>query len=64
MLLRFDILRSPSLKEEQRHLVLSRLKNRVGKNGILQLTESAGRSQWMNRERIVEKFTTLPREML
>ena len=64
VLLRFDILRSSTLNGEQRQLVLSRLKNRVGKNGILQLTESGGRSQWMNRERIVEKFATLLRDAL
>jgi ribosome-associated protein len=64
VLLRFDVTRSNSLSEEHRVLILSRLKNRIGRDGILQLAEAGSRSQWRNRERVIERFAALLGEAL
>jgi ribosome-associated protein len=45
-------------------MLLSRLKNRIGKDGVFHLTESGSRSQWKNRERAVERFSAILRDAL
>ena len=55
----FDLVRSPSLSEEQRRLALSRLGGRVDSQGVLHLVSQTGRSQLDNREEVVERFRRL-----
>lgn len=54
--LSFDILRSPSLSNEQRRRLITRLKNQIGSTGILRISEQGSRSQWQNRMRVIERF--------
>ncbi|MGC8494686.1 MAG: alternative ribosome rescue aminoacyl-tRNA hydrolase ArfB [Syntrophobacteraceae bacterium] len=60
----FDVVRSPSLSQEQKSLVLRRLKNRVGADGLLRVISQQTRSQAANRELAVERFVELMREAL
>ena len=62
--LRFDVARSPSLDDEQRARVLSRLVNYVDSDGVLHLTAQSERSQWRNRQEVVARFQELLRRAL
>ncbi len=55
----FDVRHSRSLTEAQRDTLLTLLAGRIGKDGVLRLSAQESRSQWRNRERVVEKFSTL-----
>ena len=55
----FDLAGSPSLREEQRRLALSRLGGRVDQQGILHLVSQAGRSQADNRADVLDRFRRL-----
>jgi len=52
----WDVVRSPSLSEEQRARVLHRLGARVTGDGMLRLVASATRSQARNRDEAIERF--------
>lgn len=60
----FDVAGSPSLNEAQRRRVLRKLESRIDKEGILHLVSQETRSQFRNREEVVERFQTLMREAL
>ncbi len=60
----FDVVNSPSLDEEQRQRVLSKLKSRIDKEGVLHLVSQETRSQLRNREEAVERFRELMRDAL
>jgi len=60
----FDVANSPSLEEVQRQRVLSKLKSRIDKEGILHLVSQETRSQLRNREEVVERFQELMRDAL
>lgn len=60
----FDVSGSPSLTGEQRSRILSRLRTRITKAGLLRVTSQRHRSQRANREAAVEKFSELVREAL
>lgn len=55
----FDVARSPSLTEEQRALVLRRLRGYIDDDGVLHLVSSATRSQLRNREEVVRRFARM-----
>jgi ribosome-associated protein len=55
----FDVANSPSLSQEQKELVMRRLANRIGKDGILRVISQQTRSQAANRELAVERFVEL-----
>jgi ribosome-associated protein len=55
----FDVARSPSLDEEQRARVLSRLSGYVDSNGVLHLASQSERSQLRNRQEVVARFQQL-----
>ena len=59
VLLSFDVAGSSSITEAQRALIMTRLRSRIDKRGVLQLNETGERSQWRNRERITERFAEL-----
>jgi ribosome-associated protein len=64
--LRFD-LAAPSLaalSEEQRQLLAERLKTRITKAGVLQVTSQRHRTQSENREAAIERFVELLRAAL
>ena len=60
----FDVTNSPSLDEVQRQRVLTKLKSRIDKEGVLHLVSQETRSQLRNREEVVERFRELMREAL
>jgi len=60
----FDVANSPSLNETQQQRVLSRLRSRIDKEGILHLVSQETRSQLRNREEVVERFQVLMRDAL
>ena len=55
----FDVANSPSLDDERRNKLLARLSPYIDKEGILHITSQSSRSQWRNREELVERFQTL-----
>src|SRR5512138_1448853 len=57
--LRFDILNSMLLNEDEKLLLLNRLKSKISKEGILIIVTQTERSQLENKERSVQKFYDL-----
>jgi ribosome-associated protein len=62
--LQFDVLRSPSLTEDQRQRIFAKLKSRISKDGVLRVSCQQSRSQAANRDRAVERFVELLRQAL
>lgn len=62
--LRFDLAHTPSLSDDQRERVLRRLVSYVDTTGVMHLVSQSSRSQWRNREEVVERFRTLMRGAL
>lgn len=62
--LQFDVLNSPSLTPVARQRIASKLAGRVSKDGILQLSSHASRSQAANKAELIERFAALVREAL
>lgn len=60
----FDVVNSPSLSREQRDLVMQRLGNRIGKDGVLRVISQQTRSQAANREAAIARFVELLRAAL
>jgi ribosome-associated protein len=60
----FDVVNSPSLPPDQKELILRRLENRIGKNGLLRVVSQQTRSQVKNRGLAIERFTELLRDAL
>lgn len=56
VMLSFDVQNSESLDERQRELLLSRLGNQLTKDGVLQVSSQASRSQKKNREDALDKL--------
>lgn len=55
----WDVARSASLTEVQRHRLLEQLAHRLDGTGRLRLVSGARRSQARNRDAVVERFTRL-----
>ena len=64
VMLRFDVVNSPSLTEEQKAQVLDRLATRISNEGILRVVSQQTRSQSSNRELAVERFIDLLQQAL
>jgi ribosome-associated protein len=62
--LRFDVLGSLSLGEEQKALLFERLGGRINREGVLQVTSQQFRSQAMNRDNALGRFVSLLRAAL
>lgn len=60
----FDVANSPSLPEDVRARLLTKLANRLDKEGVLQLQVQSSRSQHRNREAAVSLFQQLLAEAL
>jgi len=60
----FDVVNSPGLSPEQKELVISRLKTRIGKDGLLRVISQQTRSQVENKELAIERFAELLRDAL
>jgi len=55
----WDVAGSPSLSDEQRALILARLRHYIDQDGILHLTAQSTRSQWQNRTEVLMRFREL-----
>ena len=62
--LAWDVAGSPSLTEEQRARILTKLANRISAEGVLTLAASEHRSQHQNREAATGRFAELVRAAL
>ncbi len=60
--LRFDILNSPLLSEEQKEFLVLKLANKLTNEGLLILYHQTERSQLANKEKVVKKFDQLLRQ--
>ncbi len=60
----FDVLGSPSLTEEQRARILSRLASYIDSVGLLHLVAQSERSQLRNREEVTARLQALLRQAL
>ena len=57
--LHFDVMNSKLLTNEQKQLILSKLKHPINKEGVLKITVQETRSQFENKEIALKKFQTL-----
>jgi ribosome-associated protein len=62
--LRFHLLNSPSLSQEQKQRIVGLLSSRMSKDGVLRVVSQQTRSQAANREAAVERFAELLRGAL
>lgn len=62
--LRFDVDASASLDDEQKRRIHDRLGNRIGKDGVLQVSCDSSRSQAANRAEATRRFAELLRRAL
>jgi len=60
----FDVANSPRLSAEHKNRIMTRLRTRVNKDGILRVVAQRHRSQAANREVAVERFVELLQETL
>lgn len=60
----FDVARSPSFSDEQRHRILQNLASRIDGDGVLHISSQRSRSQWENKQGTIEKLVSLLREAL
>ena len=61
---RWNLLESPSLTESQRTRLLTRLRGRVDRRGVIRVRSSARRSQLRNRQAAVERLQNLVNDAL
>ena len=57
--LRFDVMASPSLTEDQKQRILRRLATRINKEGVLRVVSQRHRSREANRRAAIERFHEL-----
>lgn len=57
--LNFDVTNSKLLTPEQKHLIFSKLGNRINKEGVLKVIVQETRSQFENKEIALKKFREL-----
>jgi len=60
----FDVANSPSLDPEQQARVIKRLAGYIDAEGVLHLVSQSERSQYRNREEVVDRFQELMRQAL
>lgn len=62
--LRFNIEASPLLTEEEKKIILTKLANKINKDGVLVIVAQTDRSQLKNKEKVIEKFYILTEKAL
>lgn len=60
----FDVGTSPSLSDDQRHRIATRLRTRITKDGVLRVVSQKHRSQHANREAALARFIELLRDAI
>jgi ribosome-associated protein len=61
---RFNIVLSQSLTDGQRSLILEKLGNRIDRNGVLRVVSQESRSQWKNKQAVLDRLALLLRSAL
>lgn len=59
VLLEFDVVNSKFLDDDQREIILLKLKNKINSEGILQVVSQTERTQLKNKKIALEKFNLL-----
>ncbi|MCA1732255.1 MAG: aminoacyl-tRNA hydrolase [Acidobacteria bacterium] len=62
--LQFDVAASSALDDEQKGKLAQRLRTRINREGVLQVTSQKHRDQAMNRAAAIERFAELVRDAL
>lgn len=62
VVLLFDVNASEALTETQKQRIFEKLSNRINKNGVLQISSDAERTQWLNKKAVTDKFRLLIRQ--
>jgi ribosome-associated protein len=62
--LMFDVIKSPSLSDDRRTRILATLGTRVDAKGTLHLSSQKSRSQWENKQLVIERFVSVLRSAL
>ena len=62
--LRFDIGHSEALSSEEKAILIERLHSRLDRHGVLRIVSQESRSQWKNKQIVLEKFTEVIRNAL
>ena len=57
--LNFDVHNSSLLSDEQKALILNKFKNRINKKGVLQIISQSARTQWRNKQLVIQRFHKL-----
>ena len=57
--LRFDVMHSAVLSEEEKEILLIRLRNKINSEGFLILVSQSERSQLKNKGKVIDKFCLL-----
>ena len=60
----FDVANSPSLSVEHKNQIMTQLRTRINKDGVLRIVAQLHRSQAANREAAVARFVELLQETL
>jgi ribosome-associated protein len=60
----FDVANSPSLSKQHKYQIMTRLKTRINKKGVLRVISQRHRHQAANREVAIERFVELLQEAL
>ena len=64
VIVKFDVLKSEVLSEEEKEILLTKLKKRLGKSKKLSMYCQATRSQLTNKERLTDNFIRFIRKTL
>ncbi len=62
--LRFDVMHSELLDEEEKQRILEKLENRITSDGILQIVAESERTQVLNKKEAIDRFYSLLAEGL
>ncbi len=62
--LRWNVLRSAVLSDEQRNLIINNLSSHITQDGVLVLQAQESRSQLQNKEAVIQKLDSLLRKAL
>ena len=56
VVLKFNVEESNALSEEEKEIILDKLRNRISKKGEIILTSDASRSQHKNKDLVIKRF--------
>lgn len=62
--LRFDVNKSTQLSDEEKEMIITRLKQKISEDGMLIITAQDSRSQLKNKQTAIEKFYQLLEDAL